>query len=87
MIDKITSSKDIESKTIQVSFEHVYRKMINKQLQGDFTGRFVQKIQGELREMSKEQINCEEKELEHQYRSISRKEDLLEIIEELKTRR
>jgi hypothetical protein len=49
VINRITNIKEIESQTIGMSFEKIFKKLIKTQLIGLFTSNFLQKIEQYIR--------------------------------------
>ena len=49
VINRITNIKEIESQSITMSFEKIFKKIIKPQLMGEFTTNFLQKMEHYIR--------------------------------------
>lgn len=77
------SLKDIADKSITVSLEKVFKKMISTQLMGEFTAKFMRVVELHIRKLVELDELEREPCLPHHFRSVSRKQELLELIGEL----
>jgi hypothetical protein len=79
----VGSLKDIADKSITVSLEKVFKKMVSTQLMGEFTAKFMRVVEVHIRNLVELGELQREPSLPHHFRSVSRKQELLELIGEL----
>lgn len=83
IIHKITSVSGIPTQTISFNFERIFKRLIRTQVMGEFTSNFMFKMEQFIRQIvSKEEMyeNPLDIELEQSIKSLSRKEELLDVI-------
>jgi hypothetical protein len=86
VINRITNIMEAESQTIVLSFEKIFKKIIKPQLMGEFTSNFLQKMEHYIRtivENNEMYHNPWDIKLEQSYKTLSKKEELLDTVFEL----